>query len=516
MKKTLRPYQEDLLKGILEKLKSINSLCVQLSTGGGKTVIFTELVSQLNSKTLILVDNIDLVNQTVDTFKKQGIDVGCVLAGNKKFPENKVIVAMVKSLWNRRKKIPHFDYCVIDECHLWEGNKLFEFLPNCKRIGFTATPVRLKRFKVDDEYSQLETMSQWYEDIICGKPISWLMDNGYLTHEQNEYIDFNYSGLKTDASGEFTASSLKEVFQSEDYKKALKHTFNKICIGKKTMIFTSSTETNAIYAELLKDYNVKTYDSVNNNSNERDGIVNWFRDTQDAVLINTGCFTKGFDVCDVEVIFMARATKSLALWIQIAGRGARKTSKIEKPYFTLIDGGNNNEEHGIFSFDLDWSKIFFDTQRKSYLKDIYECEECGFNFEKKERVCPECGTEIEQEIPDEEIPKELKEFVIKGKKNTPQIPTLDLNYHLDKGHTKYEVLKILKNKWVTFIIKHEISQQSFYHHERNGTFKNRFNKMLFPLYLQVLRSILKDGKHTKFDTLCNKILTDTKKKKYEV
>ena len=512
MKKTLRPYQQELLEGILEKLKKVNSLCVQLSTGGGKTVIFTELVSQLNSKTLILVDNIDLVNQTVYTFKKQGIDVGCILAGNKKIPQNLVIVAMVKSLWNRRKKMPKFDYCVIDECHLWEVNKLFDFLPNCKRIGFTATPVRLKRFKVDDEFTQLETMSDVYDDIICGKPISWLMDNGYLTHEQNEYIDFDYSGLKTDASGEFTASSLKEVFQSDDYKKALKHTFKKLCVGKKTMIFTSSTETNAIYAELLNEYNVKTYDSVNNNSNERDGIVEWFRDTPDAVLINTGCFTKGFDVCDVEVIFMARATKSLALWIQIAGRGARKTSKIEKPYFTLIDGGNNNTEHGIFSFDRDWYKIFSDKQRKSYLKDIYECEECGFNFEKKEKICPNCGTEIEEKDKPEEL--EQKEFVIKGKKANPQPPTLDLNFHINKGSTKYEAIKLLKDKWVVFLCKFDIPQNNFEYHENKGSFNDRFKKYLFPLYLQILKSILKDGKHTKYNSLCQKILTETKKKKY--
>lgn len=514
MKKTLRPYQQELLDGIFEKLKKVNSLCVQLSTGGGKTVIFTELVSQLNSKTLILVDNIDLVNQTVDTFKKQGIDVGCILAGNKKIPKNLVIVAMVKSLWNRRKKMPKFDYCVIDECHLWEVNKLFDFLPNCKRIGFTATPCRLKRFKVDDEFSELETMSQWYDDIICGKPISWLMDNGYLTHEQNEYIDFDYSGLKTDSSGEFTASSLKEVFQSDDYKKALKHTFEKLCVGKKTMIFTSSTETNAIYAELLKEYNVKTYDSVNNNSNERDGIVEWFRDTPDAVLINTGCFTKGFDVCDVEVIFMARATKSLALWIQIAGRGARKTSKIEKTYFTLIDGGNNNEEHGMFSFDRDWYKIFSDKKRKSYLKDIYECEECGFNFEKKDKICPNCGTEIEEKEKPEELEK--KEFVIKGKKANPQPPTLDLNFHINKGSTKYEAIKLLRDKWVVFLCKFDITQKNFEYHENKGSFNDRFKKYLFPLYLQILKSILKDGKHTKYNSLCQKILTETKKKKYEI
>lgn len=514
MKKTLRPYQKEVLDEILVKLKDYNSLCVQLSTGGGKTVIFTELVNILNSKTLILVDSIDLVNQTVDTFKKQGLDVGCILAGCKKIPENKVIVAMVKSLWNRRKKMPLFDYCIIDECHVWEQTKLFEYLPNCKRIGFTATPVRLSRYKVDEENTELETMSQWYDEIICGKPISWLMQNGYLVPEKNEYIDFDASGLKTDASGEFTASSLKEVFQSEDYKKALRKTFENLCEGKKTMIFTSSTETNLIYLELFKDKNAKIYDSKTDA--DRTDIVDWFKNTPDAVLINTGCFTKGFDVDDVEVILMARATKSLSLWIQIAGRGARTTKKIEKPFFTLIDGGNNNEEHGIFSFDRDWRKIFFDKQRKSFLIDMHECDSCGFMFPKKDKVCPECGTIIEVEEINEEIPKEIKEFKIKGKKSTPQIPELDLNFHIEKGHTKFEVFKILKNKWITFICKFDIPKKDFLAHERKGSFKNRFNKFLFPLYLKVLRSILKDGKYLRFETMTKQIITKIKKTKYEI
>lgn len=512
MKKTLYPHQKEFLDEILQKIKEVDSVCCQLSTGGGKTVVFTELVRILDSKTLILVDSEDLVNQTVETFKKQDLDCGCILAGNKKIPDNKIIVAMVKSLWNRRKKIPLFNYCIIDECHIWEFNKLFEFLPNCKRIGFTATPVRLKRSKIDDEYTEVETMSQWYDDIVCGKPISWLMEHGYLIPEKNEYIDFDSSGLKTDASGEFTASSLKEVFQSESYKNALKNTFDKLCDGKKTMIFTSSTETNAIYSKLFEDKNVKTYDSVNNNSNEREGIIDWFKNTSDAVLINTGCFTKGFDVCDVEVILMARATKSLSLWIQIAGRGARKTSKIEKPYFTLIDGGNNNQEHGIFSFDRDWKKIFFDKQRKSYLKDIYECEECGFNFEKKDKICPNCGTEIETKETTEE--KELQLFEIKGKKSTPQIPTLDINFHIDKGHTKYETLKILRQKWVVFLCKFDIPKNDFEWHERQGNFLIRFRKYLFPIYFLVIKSELKDSKPVKLNSFIGKIMIETKKKMY--
>lgn len=514
--KKLYPHQKEFLDEILEKIKINNSICAQAATGFGKTVVFTELVSILDSKTLVLVDSEDLVKQTVNTFSKQGIDVGCVLAGNTKIPDNKVIVAMIKSLWNRRKKMPQFDYCIIDEAHIWEFNKLFPFLGNCKRVGFTATPVRLKRTKIDDEFTEVETMSEWYDDIVVSKPISWLMENGFLIPEQNEYIDFDSSGLKTDASGEFTASSLKEVFQSETYKEALRKTFDKLCDGKKTMIFTSSTETNAIYADLFKDKNVKTYDSVNNEAKERTGIVDWFRNTQDAVLINTGCFTKGFDVCDVEVILMARATKSLSLWIQIAGRGARKTKKIEKTQFLLIDGGNNNEEHGIFSFDRDWRKIFFDKQRKSYLKDMYECEECGFSFEKKEKKCPNCGAEIPIKEIDEEEEKDAKEFKIKGQKAAPTIPTLDINFHIEKGHNKFYAFKILKQKWVTFLCKFDISFENFRHHEIKGSFQERFIKHLRPLFFQILRSMLKDSKHVKFTTLTDQILAETKKKKYEI
>jgi len=512
MKKILHPYQRELFDEILEKIKVVNGLCVQLSTGGGKTVIFTELVAYLNAKTLILVDSIDLVNQTVKTFQKQGLDVGCVLAGSKKMPENTIIVAMVKSLWNRKTKMPKFDYCVVDECHIFEFNKLFPFLNDCKIIGFTATPVRLKRYKIDEFQTAVETLSDVYEDIVCGKPISWLMENGYLVPEKNEYIEFDSSGLKIDASGEFTAASLKEVFQHEDYKKALRKTYDNICDGKKTLLFTSSTETNAIYAELFKDKNVRTYDSVNNLPAERTEIIEWFKNERDALLINTGCFTKGFDVCDVECIVMARATKSLSLWIQIAGRGARTTKKIEKPYFTLVDGGNNNEEHQIFSFDRDWKTIFRDRKIKNILEDIHECESCGFNFPTKDKICPNCG----EPIPIKEKPEELEKklFEIKGKKNNLEIPVIDLNFFINKGATKYETLKVLKDKWVKFLCKLEIKKETFEYHEVNGQFTQKFRLNLQPVYMKIITSILKDSKNVKYISFVQKILTETKIKKY--
>lgn len=514
----LREYQQELLDDILKAIPEHEKICVQLSTGGGKTVIFTELIKQLDSKTLIIVDSIDLINQTVDTFKKKGIDIGALTAG-KKMPENKVVVAMVTTLFNRVKKdtnlLNAIQYTIIDECHVWIFNKLFPHLTNSKIIGFTATPVRLKRYDYEENITAVEVMADVYDFLICGKPIEWLIENKYLVKDENYLIDFDYSGLKTDSSGEFTVESMKKVFQSEDYQKALKHTYEVYCLDKKTMIFTASTETNQIFSELFKDRNVKTYDSVNNKSNERDEIIEWFRNTPDAILINTGCFTKGFDVCDVESIIVARATKSLALWIQIVGRGARITNKMQKDKVIVIDGGNNISEHGTFSFNRDWEKIFSDRKMKVKIEPQQECESCGFTFPEKEKKCPDCGELVPEKEILEEIEKQVKLFEIKGQKAKLEPPKIDINFFINKGVSDYQALKILKNKWVTFLVKSKIEEKDFKYHWINGTFIKRFSVLLKPQYLQIIRSILPKGKNVIYKNYCQKILTEAYTKKYE-
>jgi superfamily II DNA or RNA helicase len=508
MKKTLRPYQQDLLDEILQN--KAQKLCVQLSTGGGKTVIFTELISQLNKKTLILVDSIDLVNQTVDTFKKQGLDTGCVLAGSKEIPQNQIIVAMVQSLWNRKSKLPDFELCIIDECHVAIFDKMIPYLKEARIIGFTATPVRLGRYKINDNQTAQKTLSDVYDDIVCGKPISWLMENGYLINEQNVFFEFDGSTLKTDSSGEYTAKSMETTFQAESYQKSLKLTYNKYCENKKTMIFTSSCLTNLIYQELFKDKNTKVYDSKTDGENRED-IVEWFKNTPDAILINTGCFTKGFDVCDVECIIMARATKSLSLWIQIAGRGARPTLKTDKPYFLLVDGGNNNEEHQIFSFDRDWNRIFFDKKIKDIVENIQECNFCGFTFLEDEKICPNCGEEVPEKPEGEE--RKIKEFELRSFNSELPIPTFNLDFHINKGSTKYQALQSVKDGWIHFLKSKNIPKDTFIYH-KNRQFKDKFIIHLRPIYFKILGSILKDGKHVKYETFISQIYNESFKAKY--
>lgn len=500
MKKQLRNYQQELLYEIIHN--DARKLVVQLSTGGGKTVIFTELVKQLNQKTLILVDSIELVNQTYETFKKQDLDIGFILAGSKKIPENKIIVGMVESVWKRKEKLPLFELCIIDECHIAVFDKFVRYL-DCRIIGFTATPVRLGRYKINENQTAQHVLADLYDDIICGKPIKYLIQNGYLRPEKNIYFEFDDSNLKVDASGDYTQKSMNVTFQSEIYKKSLRLTYETYSEGKKTMIFTSNCETNLVFLDLFKDKNAKIYDSKTDGVNRND-IVEWFRNTNDAILINTGCFTKGFDVCDVETIIIARATKSLSLYIQIAGRGARPTNKIEKSEFLLIDGGNNIREHQTFSFDRDWKKIFSDRNIKDILENITECEECEFTFLTSLKQCPECGWKIPEKS---NSSREAKEFELEIKKNNLDIPKIDLEFHLTQGHTKYEALKSLRKKWVTFLKSKNLKLNQLI--AKKQQLHERFEVLLKPVYLKIITSILKDSKHLKYETLKQQIYDDT-------
>jgi superfamily II DNA or RNA helicase len=69
--KKLYDYQQDALEMIFERLRKYPNkynLCFQLPTGGGKTVIFSEIakrfIKETGKKVLILTHRIELLGQT--------------------------------------------------------------------------------------------------------------------------------------------------------------------------------------------------------------------------------------------------------------------------------------------------------------------------------------------------------------------------------------------------------------------------------------------------------------------
>ena len=517
----LYDYQREIICQIDVKLKLFNRLVCQLSTGGGKTVIFAEIAKQHKGQTLILVDSVELIHQT----KRNFTNAGTFEAKNKFLPSDNIVIAMSDTIWSRIKKDPYlinrFDLLIVDECHVWKFNKIFDFAPNAKILGFTATPVRLKRINYFDEHgvewTKEETMSMVYDDIVCGIDIAQLIERGFLVDEETYTIPVNNQKLKTDNTGEFTNESINDALNNEEYRLDVLANYETICKDKKTMIFAPNTEINLALYNLFIDKgytNCKFYDSVNKQDLKRSDVVTWFKNTPNAILFNVGVFTKGFDVKDVEAIILARPTASLSLFIQIAGRGSRTTDadQIYKDRFIFIDGGGNVERFGLWSTPRDWEKIFFHglkkpKAKKELLDQVKECKKCGFIMPKSENICEECGHDnfFELEIEEKELITSDKIIATQVKVIYPDAKKI-IKYSINRKEDVFFALKVLNNQIFDLFIKNNIDAEQFTRNLHGGV--NRvIDKNLKQNHFLIINSQLRSEAHRTYNQQKNMLLT---------
>jgi superfamily II DNA or RNA helicase len=100
----------------------------------------------------------------------------------------------------------------------------------------------------------------------------------------------------------------------------------------------------------------------------RERLVQEFRDGHIRILCNVNIFTEGFDCPDVEVVILARPTKSLALYLQQVGRVMRPSEG--KEYGYILDNANLMEEHGSpiqdFHWTLDATRVKKERKKKEF------------------------------------------------------------------------------------------------------------------------------------------------------
>jgi superfamily II DNA or RNA helicase len=506
----LYEHQRKSIEEINNAFLTHRKVLYQLSTGGGKTVVMSDFVSNFNGNILVLVHRSELIEQTVKTFANFGINAMPLTAKNKEIPKCNVIVAMVETLFNRLKtQNINIDLIIADECHRMDFNKIINQF-DCKVLGLTATPVLLEKKKyfkcrrcgeVDnevfdchneeaEEWSRDVTMSEFYDTIVVGRSILELIQDSKLV--QN--IDFveqyiNVNNLKTDNTGEYSTASQNNEYNKPEAIFNVLLNYNKYCLGKKTMIFNSSCENNLkIYESFLDEgLNVKMFDSFNISEFTRHEVVEWFKNERDAILLNVGVFTTGFDVTDVECIIVNKATTSLSLWLQIVGRGARITDKIYKDSFICIDGGGNVARHMTWSAKRDWNKIFYYGLKKPRRKkddaiNIKECKGCGLLYDAKTLECPECGY-IEPEKPKKQKSEsnELAKIVY-----SVPVPNAEkiINYTLRNNGDLHFAINILIDQIVDLFKFHDVSYE-LYKANKNKRIMQLITSCYFKFYKEL-------------------------------
>lgn len=353
-------------------------LLYQLPTGGGKTVIFSEIVRQYlkhhNNRVLIMTHRIELIKQTSKMLTEFGV-INKVITSTASLDDQdsySCFVAMVETLNNRLNDnlldISDIGLVIIDEAHYNSFNKLFKFFEKSFILGVTATPLS----------SNIDwPMKAKYDELIVGESIESLIEHKFLAKAEMFTYNVGLTSLVVGANGDYTVKSSEDLYTQDDMLGKLMHAYEEVSKGKKTLIFNNGIRTSLYVYDTFKaaGYNISHLDN-NNTKKERAEILKWFSETPDAILTSVSILTTGFDEPTVESIILNRATKSLTLYYQMIGRGSRILKG--KSSFNVIDLGNNIYRFGPWGSDLDWYRIF--KNPNSYLDKLLADEEIESNF----------------------------------------------------------------------------------------------------------------------------------------
>ncbi|USD25059.1 DEAD/DEAH box helicase [Flagellimonas marinaquae] len=381
-KKTLYGYQEEDLNKIftqLDKLPEGTNILYQLPTGGGKTVVFSEItrrfIQQTGKKVMVLTHRIELSKQTSKMLKGFGVANKVINSEVKELYDQDdymCFVAMVETLNNRlqeeKVKINNIGLVIIDEAHYNSFRKLFKYFEKSTILGVTATPLS-SNIKLP--------MKDNYKHLIIGESIQSLISKNFLAKANLYNYDVSLKTLKLGINGDYTVKSSDEFYSAHSMLGKLLTAYEEIAKGTKTLIFNNGINTSLYVYETFKKagYNVRHLDNKNTAA-ERKEILEWFAETPDAILTSVSILTTGFDEPTVESIILNRATRSLTLYFQMIGRGSRVLPN--KSEFNVIDMGNNIARFGPWDAPVDWQEIFHFPD--FYLENIKNDEEIERDF----------------------------------------------------------------------------------------------------------------------------------------
>ena len=304
----LRDYQQECISVIEQKPPG--SYLVQMPTGCGKTATFTHIPR--HGRVLVLAHREELVRQPARYYD---CPVGFEIAAERSHGEE-VVIASVQSLVNRLDRFApdEFDKIITDEAHHAAAGtyrKIYDHFNPEKHIGFTATPNRGDKARLDDVFSE----------IIFQRDLRWAIENGFLCdiHCLRVNIGFDLTAVHT-RNGDYAPGELDDAI-AEAYRDHAKGA---------TLIFAVSVHQAEEIAKRIPGAVV-----VTGKTKDRAEIIRRFTNREIPCIVNVMVFTEGTDIPLVETVIVARPTQSEALYTQMVGRGLRTHPEKEK--LILID-----------------------------------------------------------------------------------------------------------------------------------------------------------------------------------
>ena len=388
----LRPYQNECVNAVWENLQTHTVFCI--STGGGKSIIQAELIRRFleypGTTILMLAPRRELIKQNVTHLVGHlpaSVEIGVYCAGLRFKQIKQVTVATIQSISNA-KDLPSFDIIMIDECHgvphEQDGlyHKLFARLPNARIIGCTATPYRMNGGLLHKGKDRL------FETLCYETKVSELIRDGYLSPIRARVVSetADLSEVHT-RGGEFIPCEMAAAMDKENLTRAaVNDVLNHASDRKSILVFASGVEHAKHIEQMFRASGQNSIAVVTEktSSHDRENIVDAFKSKTTRIIVNCMVFTVGFDAPGCDCIVVLRASKSASLWVQIVGRGLRKSP--DKKDCLVLDYGEHVSRFG----PLDMITAESVTSGAG-VAPTKTCPQCSSIIFAGFKVCPDCG-----------------------------------------------------------------------------------------------------------------------------
>lgn len=343
----LYQYQKEAVT--IAKKKKVG--IIKLPTGSGKTVIAADLIRQLNTNTLFVIDNLELLEQTKEEYQELlGINIGTITEGQ--FNPDKVTVSTIQTITRGKNNVEEIqqylntvNLIILDECHIIASDS-FKYLNkylirNEYCFGFSATP-----FRTDGHDMLLEERCG---KIIFERSIDDLAETGLyakpevIFHDISAPINKPFNKIINEVEVEISPTHHdyydRDIVNNEERNNKIKQIVEQNP-DKQIMIVASKIEHMEILNKMIEGSKL-IYGSTK--KEDRKQILQDFKDCKFRVLVaNITIMYKGLNIHSLEILVNAAANNSEITTTQLIGRLLRRHPENKpKQYIDFIDKGEH-------------------------------------------------------------------------------------------------------------------------------------------------------------------------------
>ena len=347
----LRPYEIEAVNAVWNEWKEHTSTMLVLPTGTGKTIVMAELIRRcFPRRVMFLAHREELIFQAQNKIElvtgfKTAVEMGELKTVDDTISDPQVIISTIQTQnaggdggGRMGKFLPDdYGYLFVDENHHSTSKSYRRVIdyyrqnPQLKVLGVTATPDRADK----------EALGQVFDSVAYDYEILDAIHQGWLVPIEQQMIHvegLDFSKVRTTA-GDLNGADLSKIMELEKSLHAVADPTVSISGNRRTLIFTVSVVQAERLADILNRHkpNSAAWICGKTDKIERRQILQNYAAGRIQYVVNVGCLTEGFDDPGVELIVMARPTKSRALYAQMAGRATR-------PLPGIVDGLATDDE----------------------------------------------------------------------------------------------------------------------------------------------------------------------------